>query len=280
MVFTPKQWRCFGRCIDGLKKCRVKGKRIRFLTLTLPACNCVVSGVQSSLYGDVHVMHDNDGKRELIQKLWRVLYMRLSRLTSGDLLAMEYIDEADVNIYYDGCVDKKLIFDYFSVRTDEGNGVIHIVFSGDYIPFVWLMENWLDISGTNFIWINDPYKQTYNGRRVRNEYDVSMYLMSQYISIKQGNDFVYGYSHDWLYDGYCKDYVEMRKCCKNFDVDPVNMFGIEVYPIDYNKFRKKWDVWLMDRYGENIFRGVWDVNSCDGNKVLMSTDSGLLQENI
>ena len=34
---------------------------------------------------------------------------------------------------------------YWKIRTNEGNGVLHIVFGGKYIPQEWLSEQWADI---------------------------------------------------------------------------------------------------------------------------------------
>lgn len=34
---------------------------------------------------------------------------------------------------------------YWKIRTNEGNGVLHIVFRGMYIPQRWLSEQWADI---------------------------------------------------------------------------------------------------------------------------------------
>ena len=34
---------------------------------------------------------------------------------------------------------------YWKIRTNEGNGVLHIIFRGKYIPQKWLSEQWADI---------------------------------------------------------------------------------------------------------------------------------------
>lgn len=59
-------------------------------------------------------------------------------------------------------------FEYVRVRTDEGNGVLHIIFRGCYIPQKWLSEQWDDIHCSWNVDIRDT--QRYHCSYVVNQY--------------------------------------------------------------------------------------------------------------
>lgn len=62
---------------------------------------------------------------------------------------------------------------YCKVRTNEGNGVLHIVYSGCFIPYRWLNVNWEEIHGA---WNVDI--QLVSG----NPEGISRYFVNQYIA--------------------------------------------------------------------------------------------------
>lgn len=195
-----KKNRCFDRCLSGLRRARILGKKIRFITLTTPACN----GEDLS----------SDDKKNLIQDLFRRLYKKYHE--SG------------------------LIEDYFGVRTGEGNGVMHIVYVGQYIDFRDLMEDWVKLNGTCYVWITDPYKH------FNSDVDVAEYFMTQYIAFQDGVDYTYGFSHNWIYQGWFKDYCVIRKCSKQNE-KVLSPDGYSYYPIDYDLFYSSWNLHL-NRY--------------------------------
>jgi hypothetical protein len=221
--YTSPQWRCFDRCILGLKKYKKLGIPVRFLTLTLPQCNCVYKPAQMSLDGSLNTVsgeleHDNEGKKRLVQILWRLLYKRIEH---------EY-----------GPIP------YFAVRTSESNGVLHVVLAGPYIPFAWIMEQWTEIAGTVYIWICDPYHR--RGFRMRKPADVAHYLMAQYVGFKQP-DFTFGWSHNWVYPGFARDYAKLRSTCRNTSVPPIfEGYGNVVFPIDIEWLNREWEA-LMEK---------------------------------
>jgi len=218
LSWSGKQKKAFSRCLDGLRKANILGDRVRFLTLTTPACN----GENLS----------SSDKKVLIQKLWRLLYKRIK----------------DVNCEYD--IDR-----YFSVRTAEGNGVIHVVFVGTRIDFAWIMEQWVEINGTPFIWICNPYK------RFKSDKDVARYFVSQYIGFEQGSDFTYGFSQNWVYKGSNKDYLECKRWCRDYDREPifVNYFGEPIYHLDYEMLGNVWYDWLEDKFLINRYDRIEDM---------------------
>ncbi|MEO5350577.1 MAG: hypothetical protein H7836_13165 [Magnetococcus sp. YQC-3] len=192
-LFVKKK-NCFNRCLSGLRKARLLGLSVRFLTLTTPACNG--EGLSSS------------DKQSLIQQLFRRLYYKYHK--------------------------EGLINQYFSVRTAEGNGVIHVVYTGKFIDFEDVMTDWVKINGSCFVWICDPYKY------FSKDEDVADYFMSQYVSVEQGVDYTYGFSHDWIYHGWFKDYVIVRKCSKKQDV-VVHDLGFRYSPVDYVLLDFNWN---------------------------------------
>lgn len=217
MKWDKKRKKAYARCLDGLRKASILGNRVRFLTLTTPACN------GENL--------DNDNKRKLIQLLWRLLYFRIK-------------DSVCYNIDA-----------YFSVRTSEGNGVIHVVFTGDYIDFEWLQEEWVKINGSNFIWICDPYKY------FKDDKSVARYFVSQYIGVCQPDDFVYGFSHNWIYPGFIKDFKECKKCSCDYSVEPVyiDYYGYPHFKVDYVKLYDKWFDWIEDKVLMHRYNEVWEI---------------------
>ena len=155
---------------------------------------------------------------------------------------------------------------YFSVRTPEGNGVCHVVLACEYIPFEWLMEQWVDIAGTCFVYINDPYKVTRRGRR--DERDVARYLMSQYVGFKQP-DFIYGSSCNWVFKGYVPVFNKYRDEFRDFSRDPYYIgFGHVCYPYDHKGFWCFWDSFMESRLSqdESFKCFMSQVRECSGSK--------------
>jgi hypothetical protein len=47
---------------------------------------------------------------------------------------------------------------YWKIRTNEGNGVLHIVFRGKYVPQKWLSDQWADIHKSPVVDIRSLYE--------------------------------------------------------------------------------------------------------------------------
>ena len=41
--------------------------------------------------------------------------------------------------------------EYFKVKSSEGNGVLHVIYRGPYIPQKWLSRHWNDIRGSPIV---------------------------------------------------------------------------------------------------------------------------------
>lgn len=117
-------------------------------------------------------------------------------------------------------------FEYFSVHTDEGNGVIHSVYVGSYLPFAWVQEQWKDIHQAFHVNIKDVGnydrgKRKKAGRAGINhdhrEKDVIyhprglvLYFLGQYLHGQQGILKI-SQSHRWVYPGVVGDWQRFRK---------------------------------------------------------------------
>lgn len=72
-------------------------------------------------------------------------------------------------------------FSYWKLRTSEGNGVLHILYVGPWIPQSWLSQNWDEVHNSPIVYI-----QEFKRRRKR----LVSYLLSHYLP---------GHDHGGLY---------------------------------------------------------------------------------
>lgn len=93
-------------------------------------------------------------------------------------------------------------FSYLKVNTNEGNGVIHILYKGTYIPQRWLSENWNDIHHSPVVDI----------RRMRGGINgLGGYVVSQYLSDQRTSYIRYSWSWGWVYCGFVKYWKKIAK---------------------------------------------------------------------
>lgn len=90
--------------------------------------------------------------------------------------------------------------EYFRLRTNEGNGVLHIVYRGPYIPHSFLKRNWKEIHGASIVFIQALY-----GKSKR----ISGYLASHYLA--GHNSFMrQSWSWGWVFRGFVKVWYRVR----------------------------------------------------------------------
>lgn len=90
--------------------------------------------------------------------------------------------------------------EYFRLRTNEGNGVMHIVYRGPFIPHTFLKRNWTEINGAPIVFIQALY-----GKSKR----ISGYLASHYLAghrrfMRQS------WSWGWCFRGFVKVWYRVR----------------------------------------------------------------------
>lgn len=125
-----------------------------------------------------------------LPKDFNKLVKKLRRVCPIDFI--EYLSGKDLMKY------KKMLepmnFEYLAVFTEEGHGVIHLIYVGDYIPFQFLQEIWQECHnayGVNIKQVKDVY----------NASGLAGYVLSQYV---RGQNALKTYRHSkrFLPDGY------------------------------------------------------------------------------
>ena len=88
-------------------------------------------------------------------------------------------------------------FDYWKLRTSEGNGVLHIIYAGIYIPVAWLKQAWSEVHGGSYI----VYLQKLRGKRK----SMVNYLMGHYLPAHASDLGIYtrmSWSWGWVFRGF------------------------------------------------------------------------------
>ena len=137
-----------------------------------------------------------------MKKDFKKLYERLRRACPIDFI--DYLSGKDLFKY------KKMLeplkFEYLAVFTSEGFGVVHLIYVGDYIPFKYLQDLWIDCHkayGVNIKQVKDVY----------NAGGLAGYVLSQYC---RGQDALrtYRYSKPFLPKNYEKVWKQIKRDCK------------------------------------------------------------------
>lgn len=120
-------------------------------------------------------------------------------------------------------------FEYLFVLTSEGvEGVLHILYYGSYIAHSWLSDNWKDITNGAFIVGLNIVKEVSSKKLF--DYIVSQVNLFGYVA-GQSKYIRCGYSKDFIYKGWKKDYLDMHR----FYFFRYYMHKYRYYPLDYFK---------------------------------------------
>lgn len=184
------------RVICGVRKAQISGKRLTFITLTTNLA-CVEGLSEEDMMFQV-------------SRDWHILYTVMK--------------------------EKYGRFEFISVVTNEGNGVIHVLIAG--LPFIWfgrLLRWWNTIHGMGFVWISK-----FRG----SAQDISSYLMSQYLS-KQECLFRFKMSNNWI----CKEFMKYWRIIKNCSRDYskgvyIEKFARWIYPINRVLLLSNFKTWI------------------------------------
>lgn len=138
------------------------------------------------------------------------------QLTVGYLLENGYLTKYHYKRFYDGREpDSPIEFEYLALKTNEGNGVYHIITSGDYLPVSWLQPKWSHIHGAGTgrekgICIRIRHLNE-NGDAER----IQGYVMGHYLRSQKG--YVnHSQSRGWLFNGYRRQF---KRFIKEFGYD-------------------------------------------------------------
>jgi len=165
-----KRGRLFQRMVSGIRW-HGKEKYSRFLTLT------------SSLTSPP------------VRVSWQKFKQRIQRLTVARLLKAGYLKPGQIHIFYPGKgIMEPIRFDYLRVQTDEGHGVLHIPYFGDYIPQKWLSDTWMALHGA--------WNVSVSARDQGNARKLAGYMLRQEVC---GQDQYVGnisWSWSWVFRGF------------------------------------------------------------------------------
>lgn len=185
MEWSSKQKHSYSTLMTGLKKCSVLGKTARHVVLTT-SNDVRVKGNHKQLYAD-----------------YKEVVKRVRRLTPLKLVTMQFIAPSDLRKYYPNKpINEKMEFEYNKVRTSEGNGVLHVIEVGDFIPYHWLKDQWEDIHFSPNISITAINNKHY---RQRAHYVVSQYVVSHTTAYVRASS-----SKNFIYPHWREDYENIR----------------------------------------------------------------------
>jgi len=185
--FTVKQKRSFHTVLSGLKYSRFGGRSVRFLTLTTSDL------FADSVYSGVGVLNDH----------FQILRKRIIRSRPIDLYRSGYISLRKLKHYYNpDSWFKNFGFEYFKVETNEGNGVLHVLYRGSWLPYNFISDNWNDI---HLSW--DVNLRSVDLADPRS---ASLYVVSQYVGY-QGCSYVRAsYSFNWVFRGFKSAWFSLK----------------------------------------------------------------------
>ena len=186
--WSKKQSSIYFQIKSGLRKAEIDNLRVRSMALSSP---CLL---------EIMNYQDYDGYAIELQitKDLQVLRKRIYR-------------------------DFGFIIDYIRLRTYEGEGVMHILFTGGFIPYEWLRKNWFEIHGAWNVDIQDV-----SGKKE----DVARYFVHQYLVNQPG--FVRTSKSDgWIFKG----------CVREWNYIKSVFLSSSKYGMSY--CLSLWDKWLM-----------------------------------
>lgn len=134
------------------------------------------------------------------------LKKRIKRVTPLKLVKQGFITTSDLRRYYSNKpINEALKLEYQQIRTNEGNGVLHLLVASDFIPHYWISKNWEEIH----------YSPNVSIRLVDKNEDkkISGYLANQMCKYLSDQDCTYirtSASQNWIYKGWAIDYASLK----------------------------------------------------------------------
>jgi len=137
---------------------------------------------------------------------WHTLYERIKRMTPARLVREGYLDASKLHYYYPNkAISEPLKMEYLKVETREGNGVLHAVFFGDYLPYAWLSHVWSLVHDGSW---NVHVSSTRGG--IRSPRRVSSYILRQYIQ-NQNAHVRTSWNQKWVFRGFVQKWKSLLK---------------------------------------------------------------------
>lgn len=90
---------------------------------------------------------------------------------------------------------------YWKIRTNEGNGVLHIIFRGKFIPQEWLSDAWFEIHKSPIVDIRSLYETR------RGLTGIVFYLVGNYLAKQSFERMSWGYS--WVFPAFVRSWKRL-----------------------------------------------------------------------
>ena len=128
---------------------------------------------------------------------WHTFRKRIERMTPARLVKEGWMDVNKLHYYYPNKpLTEPLRMEYLKIETREGNGVLHAIFYGDYLPYAWLSQVWSKVHEGSW---NIHISSTKGGVRRPNR--VASYVLRQYVQ-NQSAHIRTSYNHRWVFKGF------------------------------------------------------------------------------
>ena len=168
-------------------------------------------------------------------KKWHILGKQLKFMT---LTSSTWVNVDKLNLHFQTLryrINRKFgRMEYFKIKTNEGNGVLHILFVGNYVPQSWLSQNWSKIHNGSVIVDIRALKGS--------DKKLARYLVSQYVS---GQSFIrLSWSWKWVYKGFVQDWEKIKWRYENY--------GRE-------KILKEWDKFLYRACYKDLKINIFNI---------------------
>jgi len=127
-------------------------------------------------------------------------------------------------------------FTYCKIKTNEGNGVLHIATAGlPYISQKWLSNQWKSIHGAPVVWVSE----------INNAWSTSNYMVTHYMESQKCSYTRYSSSADWIQKGYTQIYIYLKNHFRRWkDAYRWEGTGDWIYPVDWAKVNYYWSYYI------------------------------------
>jgi hypothetical protein len=161
-----------------------------------------------------------------INSVFDCMKTMIRRYTPYRLYKENYINKNGLRHFYGNKnPDEGLKFDYIKIKTTEGNGVLHIPYFGDYLPFNFLCDIFSFYSG--FAWDLDIRRVGGSPNSNKDRKKLSYYVMNQYVTNqkdKNGFSVYNGYNAGWhwVFRGFTNWYNQFKDNYRCLDYEDRN----------------------------------------------------------
>ncbi len=140
----------------------------------------------------------------VLNEHFQILRKRILRYSPSRLMREGFITENEMkSLYGHTNLSKKFIFEYFKVETNEGNGVLHILYRGSYLPHSWISSVWAEIHNSPIVNIK---LLDFDDTKITAHYIISQYVGSQKSSYVRSSQ-----SWDWVFRGFKKKWYHLKQ---------------------------------------------------------------------